>query len=73
MSNSCSSEMSLNRIEDHKLLLGLFPENHVVVSCRVIVYGMESLVTGDDMSRMILETQRMQYEGLLGYYTDQGP
>ena len=36
--------MYLNKTEAHRLLLGFFPGN----DCCVIVYGMESLVTGDD-------------------------
>ena len=35
--------MYLNKTKAHGLLLGFFPWN----DCRVIVYGMESLVTGD--------------------------
>ena len=44
MYNGCSFEMSLNKTKAHGLLFGFFPGN----DCCVIVYGMESLVTGDD-------------------------
>ena len=44
MYNGCSFEMYLNKTKAHGLRLGFFPGN----DCRVIVYGMESLVTGDD-------------------------
>ena len=44
MYNGCSFKMYLNKTEAHRLLLGFFPGN----DCCVIVYGMESLVTGDD-------------------------
>ena len=37
-------KMDFNKTEAHGLLLGLFPGN----DCRVIVYGIESLVTGDN-------------------------
>ena len=37
-------EMHLNKTKAQGLLLGFYPGN----DCRVIVYGMESLVTGDD-------------------------
>ena len=36
--------MDFNETKAHGLLLGFFPGN----SCHVIVYGMESLVTGED-------------------------
>ena len=44
MYNGCSFEMYLNKTKAHGLLLGFFPGN----DCRVIVYGMESLVIGGD-------------------------
>ena len=36
--------MDLNKTEAHRPLLGFFPGNE----CRVIVYGIESLVAGDN-------------------------